>query len=92
MNMSCTDVASVLDSHCMARLDPAERARIDAHLAASADCTAAWHAQAELVALRVPSVPAALLERALLASRLPQSAPASVRAVARRRRRRDRRS
>jgi TonB family protein len=49
---------------------------IDAHLAACGDCAAAWHAQAELAALRVPSVPATLLERALLASRLPQSAPA----------------
>jgi TonB family protein len=76
MTMSCTDVASVLDSHRMARLTPAERAEIDAHLAACTDCTAAWHAQAELAALRVPPMPAALLERALLASRLPQSAPA----------------
>jgi TonB family protein len=76
MNMSCTDVASVLDSHRIARLAPAERAQIDAHLTTCADCTAAWHAQAELAALRVPSVPATLLERALLASRLPQSAPA----------------
>jgi TonB family protein len=74
--MSCTDVAAVLDSHRMARLAPAERAHIDAHLATCEDCTAAWHAQAELVALRVPPVPATLLERALLASRLPQSAPA----------------
>lgn len=76
MNMSCTDVASVLDSHRMARLGPAERAQIDAHLAACADCTAAWHAQTALLALPVPPVPATLLERALLASRLPQSAPA----------------
>jgi TonB family protein len=76
MNMSCTDVATVLDSHRMARLSPAERAQIDAHLVACADCAAAWHAQAELAALRVPPMPAALLERALLASRLPQSAPA----------------
>jgi TonB family protein len=76
MNMSCTDVAAVLDSHRMARLGPAERAQIDAHLATCPDCSAAWHAQADLAALRVPSVPATLLERALLASRLPQSAPA----------------
>jgi TonB family protein len=74
--MSCTDVASVLDSHRMARLGPAERAQIDAHLAACADCMAAWHAQTELLALPVPPVPATLLERALLASRLPHSAPA----------------
>jgi TonB family protein len=74
--MSCNDVASVLDTHRTTRLAPAERARIDAHLAACADCSAAWHAQSELVALRVPPMPSTLLERALLASRLPQSAPA----------------
>jgi len=74
--MSCTDVASVLDSHRMARLAPAERADVDAHLATCADCSVAWHAQAELLALPVPPLPATLLERALLASRLPQSAPA----------------
>ena len=76
MNMSCIDVASVLDSHSMTRLAPAERAEIDAHLAVCRDCAAAWHAQAELAALRVPDASATLLERALLASRLPQSAPA----------------
>lgn len=74
--MSCNDVASILDTHRVSRLAPAERAKIDAHLAACADCSAAWHAQSELLALRVPPVPSALLERALLASRLPQSAPA----------------
>jgi TonB family protein len=74
--MSCNDVASVLDTHRTARLAPAERAKIDAHLAVCADCSAAWHAQSELLALRVPPMPATLLERALLASRLPQSAPA----------------
>src|SRR5262245_40476895 len=74
--MSCNDVASVLDTHRAARLTPAERAKIDAHLAACTDCSAAWQAQNELLALRVPPLPSALLERALLASRLPQSAPA----------------
>ena len=73
--MSCNDVASVLDTHRSTRLATAERAQIDAHLAACADCAAAWTAQTELLALRVPAVPATLLERALLASRLPQSAP-----------------
>lgn len=76
MNMSCNDVASILDTHRSARLAPAERARVDAHLAGCADCTAAWDAQTELLALRVPPMPATLLERALLVSRLPQSAPA----------------
>jgi TonB family protein len=73
--MSCNDVASILDTHRSARLAPAERAQVDAHLAACPDCAAAWHAQAELLALRVPAVPAAVLERALLASRAP-NAPA----------------
>ncbi len=76
MNMSCNDIASILDTHRSAHLAPAERARVDAHLAACADCTAAWDAQNELLALRVPPMPATLLERALLATRLPQSAPA----------------
>jgi len=74
--MSCNDVASILDTHRAARLAPAERTQVDAHLAACADCAAAWHAHTELLALRMPPLPAALLERALLASRLPQSAPA----------------
>src|SRR5687768_1345370 len=74
MNMSCNDISSILDTHRSARLAPAERSRVDAHLAACMDCTAAWDAQSELLALRVPPVPATLLERALLASRLPQSA------------------
>ena len=72
--MSCNDVASVLDNHRIAHLKPAERAQIDAHLASCEDCSAAWQAQSELLALRVPPMPATLLERALLASRLPQSA------------------
>src|SRR6186997_271650 len=74
--MSCNDISSVLDTHRSERLAPAERAKIDAHLAVCADCAAAWHAHSELLALRVPPVPSTLLERALLASRLPQSAPA----------------
>jgi TonB family protein len=74
--MSCNDVASILGNHRSTRLAPTERAKIDAHLAACADCAAAWHAQDELLALPVPPMPPALLERALLVSRLPQSAPA----------------
>jgi len=73
--MSCNDVASILVNQRRARLAPAERARVDEHLAACADCAAAWHADTELHTLLVPPVPATLLERALLASRLPQSAP-----------------
>jgi len=73
--MSCNDVASILDNHHSTRLTPAERARVDEHLLACSDCAAAWRAQNDLLALRVPPMPAALLERALLASRLPQSAP-----------------
>lgn len=69
--MSCHDVASVLDTHRSARLGPAERAKLDAHLAACADCAAAWRAQTELLALPVPPMPSTLVERALLASRVP---------------------
>jgi TonB family protein len=74
--MSCNDIASILDSHRSAGLAPAERAAVDEHLSACEDCAAAWHAHGELVALRVPPMPAALLERALLASRMPQPARA----------------
>jgi TonB family protein len=74
--MSCNDVASILDDHRIARLKPAERAQVDAHLASCADCAAAWQATRELNALRIPATPATLLERALLASRVPQSAEA----------------
>jgi protein TonB len=74
--MSCNDVASILVSHRASRLAPAERAQVEEHLLGCADCSAAWHAESELTALHVPPVPATLLERALLASRLPQSAPA----------------
>lgn len=74
--MSCNDVASILGNHHSTRLTPAERAQVDEHLLACSDCAAAWRAQNDLLALRVPPMPAALLERALLASRLPQSAPA----------------
>src|SRR6185503_2073202 len=74
--MSCNDVASILGNHRTTRLTPAERAQVDEHLLACSDCAAAWRAQDDLLALRVPPMPAALLERALLASRLPQSAPA----------------
>jgi TonB family protein len=72
--MSCNDVASVLDHHRIALLKPAERAAIGAHLASCEDCSAAWQATGELLALRIPATPATLLERALLASRAPQNA------------------
>src|SRR5688572_12350701 len=72
--MSCNDVASVLDNHRIALLKPAERADIDAHLASCDDCSAAWQATRELNALRIPATPVTLLERALLASHVPQSA------------------
>jgi TonB family protein len=69
--MNCTDVAAVLDSHRTARLTPAERTAVDDHCSACEDCDAAWHAHTELVALRVPAVPATLLERALRTARVP---------------------
>jgi protein TonB len=72
--MICNDIATILDNHRSARHAPAQRAAVDAHLAACVDCAAAWHGHTELLALRVPPVPAALLERALLASRTPRSA------------------
>lgn len=67
--MSCTDVASILDTHRSARLAPAERARVDAHLAACGDCAAAWHGHTELLALPMPAMPATLLERVERVSR-----------------------
>lgn len=72
--MSCNDVASILDHHRSARLAPAERAEVDLHLAACADCAAAWHAHTELLALPIPRVPDTLLERVL------RTAPAARRA------------
>ncbi len=74
--MSCTDVASILDEHRTARLAPAERAAVDEHVAACADCAAAWHGHSELLALRVPAMPAPLLARVTLAARvLPLTRP-----------------
>ena len=75
--MSCNDVASVLDTHRSARLG-ACRAGADSTRISPRARTARrlGTRRAELLALRVPPVPATLLERALLASRAPQSAPA----------------
>ena len=72
--MNCNEVAAILDTHRSARLAAAERAAVDMHLLECDDCAAAWHAQTELLALRVPPMPATLPERALLAARAPQSA------------------
>ena len=72
--MNCTEVAAILDMHRSARLAAAERAAVDMHLLECDDCAAAWLAQTELLALRVPPMPTTLPERALLASRAPQSA------------------
>jgi len=74
--MSCNDIASILVNHRSTRLAPSERAQVEEHLTGCSDCAAAWHAESELTALPVPPMPPSLLERALLASRLPQSAPA----------------
>jgi TonB family protein len=74
--MNCNDVAAILDSHRSARLTAAERTVVDEHCSTCEDCDAAWHAQAELNALRVPPVPATLLERALRAAHvLPPAQP-----------------
>ena len=72
--MNCTEVAAILDTHRSARLAAAERAAVDMHLLECDDCAAAWLAQTELLALRVPPMPTTLPERALLASRAPRSA------------------
>lgn len=74
--MNCTEVAAILDTHRSARLAAAERSAVDMHLLQCDDCAAAWLAQTELLALRVPPIPTTLPERALLASRAPQSAEA----------------
>jgi TonB family protein len=73
--MNCNDVSAVLDAHRSQRLSPAERCAIDEHLTACDDCTAAWHAQTAMLGLSVPPVSATLLERAMLAIRVPQMAP-----------------
>jgi len=74
--MNCNDVAAILDSNRSARMTAAERATVDEHLSTCENCDAAWHAQTQLVALRVPPMPATLLERALLAARvLPVTKP-----------------
>jgi TonB family protein len=70
--MNCNEVSAILDSHRNARLTAAERASVDEHLAACEDCGAAWFAQTELLALHVPAPSATLLERVLLAVRVPQ--------------------
>jgi len=72
--MDCTEVAAILDTHRSRRLAAAERAAVDMHLSDCDDCAAAWLAQSELLALRVPPMPTTLPQRALLASRAPQSA------------------
>jgi TonB family protein len=65
--MNCTDIAAIIDEHRDARLAPAERGAVDAHLLGCADCSAAWHAHAELLALTVPAAAPALLDRVLVA-------------------------
>jgi TonB family protein len=69
--MNCNDVAAILDSNRSAQMTAAERATVDVHLSTCEDCDAAWHGQTELLALRVPAMPATLLERALRAARVP---------------------
>jgi TonB family protein len=65
--MNCTDIATIIDEHRDARLAHAERGAVDAHLLGCADCSAAWHAHAELLALTVPAAAPALLDRVLVA-------------------------
>jgi protein TonB len=63
--MNCTDIATIIDEHRDARLAPAERGAVDAHLLGCADCSAAWHAHAELLALTVPAAAPGMLDRVL---------------------------
>jgi TonB family protein len=72
--MNCDTTAAILDTHRSARLTAAERTAVDTHLISCDDCAAAWHAQSELLALRLPPVPATLLDRALHAARARPSA------------------
>jgi TonB family protein len=73
-------LAAILDTHRSARLTTAERTAVDTHLLACESCAAAWHAQGELLALRLPPVPATLLDRALRAARTqPSSTPRRLR-------------
>ena len=72
--MHCTDIATIMDEHRDARLTAAERSAVDAHLSVCADCAAAWQAQTELLALRVPPPPPTLLDDVLHATRTHASA------------------
>ena len=72
--MNCTEVAAILDTHRSARLAAAERAAVDMHLSECDDCAAAWLAQSELLALRVPPMPATL-PSAPCSPRVPPKAP-----------------
>lgn len=73
--MRCNDIAAIMDEHRAARLTAAERGAIDAHLAACADCAAAWQADAELLALRLPATPATLLDRVAALATRPMTRP-----------------
>lgn len=78
--MNCDAIAAILDTHRSARLTAAERTAVDTHLISCENCAAAWHAQDELLALRLPPVPATLLDRAMRAARAqPISAPRRLR-------------
>ena len=80
--MNCDAIAAILDTHRSARLTAAERTAVDTHLVTCENCAAAWHAQDELLALRLPPVPPTLLDRALQAARVqPSQAPRRSRAT-----------
>jgi TonB family protein len=63
--MNCTSVNAIMDDHRSARLTPAERGGVDNHLLGCADCAAAWFAHSELLAITVPAMSPALLDRML---------------------------
>lgn len=65
--MNCADVNMIMDEHRDARLAAAERGAVDAHLLGCSDCSAAWHAHTELLAIMVPAMSPALVDSALAA-------------------------
>ena len=69
--MNCNDVAAILDSNRSARMTAAERATVDVHLSPARTATRRGMRKWSFSALRVPPMPATLLERALLAARVP---------------------
>ena len=71
--MRCDDIEDLLNEHADATLTPEQRGKVDAHLAACDDCSAAWHAAGVLRGHRALPTPApsAALIAAIAAMRQP---------------------